>query len=273
MDYRYLRAFLYTSRFKSFSKAADELRIAQSAVSRQIKLLEESVGKELIIRSSKKVLLTELGEKLLESLSQFENQTDRIFELDTQSPLRIGILEGLMLNWFPPILSKVIKKLENSVEIQIKDVSKLKEGLEKNQFDAVLTTNNIQSEIITSRQLFNEKLVLISKNEINKKKLHESPWIVYGDNDYLFQYSKKVSDRVLKISHLRTIINLVRSGHGVAIVPAHVLKKNDNLNVSEISLPGQINKIYFATLNYRQLPKHLNLLLEQILAQLQITNR
>lgn len=54
MDYRYLKAFILTARNSSFSKAAEELKIAQSAVSRQIKLLEESVGEELIIRSSKK---------------------------------------------------------------------------------------------------------------------------------------------------------------------------------------------------------------------------
>ena len=58
MEYRYLKAFLLTAEHSSFSKAAQLLSIAQSAVSRQIKLLEESLGEELIIRSSKKVILT-----------------------------------------------------------------------------------------------------------------------------------------------------------------------------------------------------------------------
>jgi len=61
LDYRYLKAFMITARYLNFSKAAQELNIAQSAVSRQIKLLEESVGQQLIVRSSKKVLLTEKG--------------------------------------------------------------------------------------------------------------------------------------------------------------------------------------------------------------------
>ena len=41
LDFRYLKAFMLTAKYSSFSKAAEELNIAQSAVSRQIKLLEE----------------------------------------------------------------------------------------------------------------------------------------------------------------------------------------------------------------------------------------
>ena len=45
VDYRYLKVFMLTAKHASFSKAAQELGIAQSAISRQIKLLEQSLGK------------------------------------------------------------------------------------------------------------------------------------------------------------------------------------------------------------------------------------
>lgn len=79
LDYRYLKAFMVTSKHLNFSKAAEELGIAQSAVSRQIKLLEESVEEQLIIRSSKKVLLTEKGLALLTELNNFEERLQDIF--------------------------------------------------------------------------------------------------------------------------------------------------------------------------------------------------
>ena len=63
IDFRYLKAFILTAKYASFSKAAEELNIAQSAVSRQIKLLEDTLGEELIIRSSKKVVLSEKGKE------------------------------------------------------------------------------------------------------------------------------------------------------------------------------------------------------------------
>lgn len=68
-----------TAKHLNFSKAAEELNIAQSAVSRQIKLLEESVNDQLIIRSSKKVLLTEKGESLLAEIERLEDSVQEIF--------------------------------------------------------------------------------------------------------------------------------------------------------------------------------------------------
>lgn len=83
MDYRYLKAFILTAQHASFSKAAEILGIAQSAVSRQIKLLEDSLGEELIIRSSKKVLLTAKGKELYLTASNFDKAALQIFERKT----------------------------------------------------------------------------------------------------------------------------------------------------------------------------------------------
>jgi len=99
MDYRYLKAFLLTAQHKSFSRAAEELHIAQSAVSRQIKLLEESLDDELIIRSSKKVLLTESGQQLYRATLHFDKITQDIFLSTNTTPLKVGTLHGLLETW------------------------------------------------------------------------------------------------------------------------------------------------------------------------------
>jgi len=104
IDLRYLKAFYYTAKYLSFSRAADHLNIAQSAASRQIKLLEEGLGREVIIRSSKKVLLTAEGEKLYLSTQSFFETTAAIFESEDKSEIKIGILQGLLKTWFRPIL-------------------------------------------------------------------------------------------------------------------------------------------------------------------------
>ncbi len=62
MEYNYLKAFFEVAKQRNFTKAAETLNIAQSAVSRQISLLEYSLKKQLIIRSSRKVVLTPEGE-------------------------------------------------------------------------------------------------------------------------------------------------------------------------------------------------------------------
>ena len=72
LDSRQLRAFLMLSRKGSFTKAAKELHLTQSAVSHAMKALEEDVGCRLLDRVGKKVLLTQAGE-------QFFQRVDKIF--------------------------------------------------------------------------------------------------------------------------------------------------------------------------------------------------
>lgn len=61
MDYRHLKYFLEVASQKSFSKAARNLHISQSAISRMIKSLEDEIGVTLFIRNAKTVELTAPG--------------------------------------------------------------------------------------------------------------------------------------------------------------------------------------------------------------------
>lgn len=253
VDFRYLKAFMLTAKYSSFSKAAEELNIAQSAVSRQIKLLEDSLQEELIIRSSKKVILSEKGKELYQASLNFEKTSLLIFEREDRLPLSIGILDGLLKTWFTPILTEYLKGQKRDVFIHVADLPELKLGIEEGRYDVIFGTENIQSELVTSLKLFEEKLVLISKNEINKKKLQEERWIVFSSSDHLFKISKNKSDSIVMIDSFDTIISLVKSDMGIAIVPDHLIKKDDHLKITEISgLPTSL--IYLSTLNYKKMP-------------------
>jgi DNA-binding MarR family transcriptional regulator len=73
LDSRQLRAFIMLAREGSFTAAAKELHLTQSAVSHAMKALEEDVGCRLLDRVRKKVLLTQAGE-------QFLVRAERIFQ-------------------------------------------------------------------------------------------------------------------------------------------------------------------------------------------------
>jgi LysR family transcriptional regulator, nitrogen assimilation regulatory protein len=66
MDLRALRYFVHVAEARSFSKAALQLRVAQPALSRQVRKLEDELGVELILRSSRQIELTEPGLLLLQ---------------------------------------------------------------------------------------------------------------------------------------------------------------------------------------------------------------
>jgi DNA-binding transcriptional LysR family regulator len=262
LDYRYLKAFMVTSRYLNFSKAAQELNIAQSAVSRQIKLLEESVGQQLIIRSSKKVLLTEKGQLLLEQLDEFEGRIQEVFFGHMNKTIRVGILHGLLETWFNDVMVEFTKGSKHQLSVEVNSLDMLKEKLHNGKYDLIFTTENIQSELVSSLKLFEEKMVLVSRNEINSKDATEFPWVVYSDQDHLFQLYKKRSNKIIVVNSITTILKLVKKGVGIAIVPDHTV---DDLHLKSYELKGlQKQHIHLSSLNFKAMPEHIKPLIEII---------
>lgn len=77
MELRVLRYFLAIAQKESISKAADSLHITQPTLSRQLMDLEDELGKKLIIRSNKKIALTEEGSILRKRAEEILNLVDK----------------------------------------------------------------------------------------------------------------------------------------------------------------------------------------------------
>ena len=78
MDLQQLRYFVTVAEVENISLAAHNLRVAQSAVSRQIRLLEEELGVVLLQRAGRGVRLTDTGERLRHRASDLIRQADNI---------------------------------------------------------------------------------------------------------------------------------------------------------------------------------------------------
>jgi LysR family nitrogen assimilation transcriptional regulator len=78
MDLQQLRYFVTVAEVENITLAAHRLRVAQSAVSRQIRLLEEELGAVLLRRSGRGVKLTDTGETLRRQASDLIRQADNI---------------------------------------------------------------------------------------------------------------------------------------------------------------------------------------------------
>ncbi|MGN0508868.1 MAG: LysR family transcriptional regulator, partial [Ruminococcus sp.] len=81
MEIRVLKYFLAVAREQSISAAADSLFLSQPTLSRQLKELEEELGKQLFIRGNRKITLTEEGvllrkraEEIMELISRTEKE-------------------------------------------------------------------------------------------------------------------------------------------------------------------------------------------------------
>jgi len=115
MEIRVLRYFLEVAREENITRAADMMHISQPTVSRQLKELEEELGKKLFIRSNYSVKLTEEGmllrKRAEEILDMVDKTTAEFKALDeiNGGDIRIGCAESEGITHF----LRVVKKLQN----------------------------------------------------------------------------------------------------------------------------------------------------------------
>ncbi len=102
-----LPVFEAAARLNSFSRAADELAIGQSAVSHQIKQLEAYLGERLFWRSGRAVTLTEEGRQYFDAVASALVQIERASEQllgHEESRLRLSVFSSFAVRWLVPRL-------------------------------------------------------------------------------------------------------------------------------------------------------------------------
>ena len=77
MELRQLATFIRVAQFKSFSRAAESLGYSQSAVTVQIRQLEEELDTRLFDRMGKRIALTDTGERFLSHACDVMNQVNQ----------------------------------------------------------------------------------------------------------------------------------------------------------------------------------------------------
>src|SRR4051795_5535754 len=104
-----LRAFEGAARHLSFTQAASELNVTQTAISHQIKRLEEELGVRLFIRQNRSLTLTQQAQDYLPGIRAAFNDlrlaTDRLLRKDDDHVLTVSTLASLAAKWLLPRLS------------------------------------------------------------------------------------------------------------------------------------------------------------------------
>jgi LysR family transcriptional regulator, glycine cleavage system transcriptional activator len=104
-----LRAFETAARHLSFTNAATELNVTQTAISHQIRRLEEELGTRLFVRQNRALALTPQAKDYLPSVRAAFNDlrlaTDRLLRKDNDHVLTVSTLASLAAKWLLPRLS------------------------------------------------------------------------------------------------------------------------------------------------------------------------
>lgn len=117
-----LRAFEAAARHLSFTKAAEELNVTQTAISHQIKRLEEELGLRLFIRQNRALTLTNEGREYLPGIrAAFQDlrlATERLKRKENENVLTVSTLTSLAAKWLVPRLSK-FQELHPSIDVRV----------------------------------------------------------------------------------------------------------------------------------------------------------
>jgi len=103
-----LRAFVAVKEAGGFTRAAQRLNLTQSAISHQIRRLEEQVGRQLLFRTTRALTLTEDGEDFLHYAEKILHTLDSMAQRFRPSPIsgvvRFGVLENFLGERLPTLL-------------------------------------------------------------------------------------------------------------------------------------------------------------------------
>ena len=264
-----------TTHAESFSRAAELLGYSQSAVTVQIRLLEEELQVRLFDRMGKKTVLTAQGRQLLEyanRIIQEVNQAKSAIVQDTElsEPLHVGTLESLCFSKLPPLLGYFRSNYPKvPVKVTTATPKELIAMMEKNQLDLIYFldrpryNNNWNKELEVREPIVfvtSPESPLASRKGLRLVEILDEPFFLTEKNENyrreLDQYLES-RDRVitpfLEASNTEFIIQMIRRNRGVSFLPYFAVQ--ESVRAGQLAV---LDVTDFGVAMYRQIFYHKN---------------
>ena len=248
MEFREISTFLQVAKFKSFSRAAEQLGYTQAAVTIQIKNLENELGVHLFDRIGKQTLLTNQGRifynyasNITREISQAKDALSNPDELTGK--LCLGTIESVCASVFPVLLREYHRRYPKvNIKIVTDSPEILLHMMDKNTLDIVY---------FLDKPVYNTKWVKVlekpeevffvssSENPLSKRRelnLDEvicQPFIsTEKDASYRLLLEESLAEKgyelhpFLETGNTEFIINQLRHNLGVSFLPGFIVKKD-----------------------------------------------
>ena len=175
---RSLRAFDAAARHLSFTRAAEDMGVTPAAISNQIKEIEDQLGFELFIRTSRSMRLTKEGEILriaaTESLETLAKALHRIKRLENRNQIRVSSTPSVAAKWLVPRLDGFLSAFP-SADVRI-DVSNTLVDFDRDDVDVAIRFGAGKYPGLRADLLFQDSLSPVcSPSLITKEKPLEVP--------------------------------------------------------------------------------------------------
>ncbi len=270
MEIANLHAFVAVSETESFSEAAHELFITQSAVSKRISNLETSLNQKLFDRIGRSCQLTSVGEALLPKAKQILNAIDDAkttvdtFSTEISGSLNFGTSHHIGLHHLPPLLKNFTENYPGvKVNISFLDSEAACEQVLAGKLEfAMVTLPNKPIENLHQSSLWHDKLSFVIKpghpwahaEQVPLTDLANEPAILTSLNTYTrrilnsqFELKKIKLQSGIATNYLETIKMLVGVGLGWSVLPNTMLGPEISaFNVKGIAIARKLGVVTHA---------------------------
>lgn len=248
-----IRAFEAAARHENFSRAADELNVTQSAISRHIQNLETQLGQSLFRRNGPRLTLTAAGrayfEVVQEGLGVIRRGTDRLFRSDPRPILTLSLLPSLTMQWFVPRLAD-FKRLHPAISLRLDPSYGLTDFSVNRDIDAAIRLGKGRWPGVAAELILDDVLVVVASpavarrlekpaDVLTERLLVEDPhwdlWNVWMRAAGIREPPRR-PDRLSDDTNVQ--IQTAILGHGLALAPGMLVA--DGLRQGRLVCPFQI---------------------------------
>ena len=274
INYNHLYYFRAVAHEGSLTRAAEQLHLSQSALSVQIRKLEERLGHALFERRGRKLHLTEAGRIALDHADAiFASGDELIATLDqtgrARRGLRVGALATLSRNFQIGFLRPLLGRPDVEVILRSGGAGELLQALAALQLDVVLVNQAPASDAFTAfltHRVAQQRLSLVGRAEaVGGERdlatlLSNHPVILPTPENNIRVAFDALMDRIgvrpqiaAEVDDMAMIRLLARDGAGLAVVPPIVIKDElaSGLLVEAAALPDLAETFYAVTLDRR----------------------
>ncbi|VFR23446.1 Transcriptional regulator, LysR family [plant metagenome] len=211
MELRHLRCFLAVAEELHFARAAEKLHMEQSPLSRTIKELEEDLGEQLFVRTSRSTRLTRAGKLFLEHVprvfSALQQARDSVKAAANgfHGQLRIALSDGITPSRLPALLA-LCRQEEPEVDIRLFQVSLAQQikGLQDDLYDVGFAQSDEVGDGIAAEAVWNDPLMVAVPARHHLLKHKRIPL------DEVLQFPLVLCDPMACEGHARQVDRLLR---------------------------------------------------------------
>ncbi|MEK4712588.1 LysR family transcriptional regulator [Sporosarcina sp. FSL K6-5500] len=266
-------AFVKIIETGSFTKAAEELRYTQSAISQMVHSLEKELSTTLILRSRKGITLTPDGEEFLPYIKNIRNSHQELIEKHNEMQglhsglIRIGTFSSVSCNWLPGLM-KDFKEQYPAVHFELHqgEYTNISNWIKEGSVDFGFVNPTAVTNLTTIPLQEDEMLAVLpmdhplaTHRNVSLKELTNEPYILLDEGELsepltIFKQNNLEPNIQYRVHDDYSIMAMVEQGLGLTILPKLVLNRCPYNIVTKTISPAVFRTISLAYKDKKVLP-------------------